>query len=129
MPTLVTMTRFVHKNRATINKVDLNCGNLMFVGTEILARLVSFRTSRAGKDVPWDGLTCDRLLNMAGAVQTALRKGRSRGKGKSKWRGRGGTGLAYEKLTHGYWRKFIREAVLTAAGEKDLTQSCTVLTC
>lgn len=62
----------------------------------------------AGKDVPWDGLTCDRLLEMAYKVIDGVRNGGGDAVG---W------GLQYEKLTHGYWRNFIREKMLEGAGE------------
>lgn len=62
----------------------------------------------AGKDVPWAGLTCDRLLEMAYKVMDGVRDGGGDAAG---W------GLQYEKLTHGYWRKFIREKMLEGAGD------------
>lgn len=62
----------------------------------------------AGKDVPWAGLTCDRLLEMAYTVIDGVRDGGGDAAG---W------GLQYEKLTHGYWRNFIREKMLEGAGE------------
>lgn len=62
----------------------------------------------AGKDTPWGGLTCDKLAEMAGIVERALN-------GSSSDRGEG-WGLMYEKLTHGYWRKFVRQETVKAGG-------------
>lgn len=55
---------------------------------------------------PWGSLTCDDLEDMADSVHETLRRRNEEQ----------GEGFAYEKLTHGYWRRFIRSETLRAAG-------------
>lgn len=59
-----------------------------------------------GDDVQWGEVTCDLLLAMFEPVEQALQAEP----------GMDGSGLAYEKLTHGYWREFIRRETLKAGG-------------
>jgi len=59
----------------------------------------------AGQDGAWGSLTCSRLLEMAESVQAKIREGKE-----------GGGGLQFEKLTHGFWRRYIRREVLGAGG-------------
>lgn len=57
-------------------------------------------------------MTCDRLLGIAGAVKSTMRGDDDNG-----------LGLAYEKLTHGYWREYIRSTVLSLTGERTYPES------
>ena len=59
----------------------------------------------------WGSLTCGHLLGMAKTVQAKIKQGKE-----------GGSGLQYEKLTHGFWRRYIRRELLIAGGEEELTQ-------
>lgn len=43
--------------------------------------------------------------------------------------GGGGGGLQLEKLTHGYWRQYIRREVLLAQGERQTTTNLPVTRC
>eukprot|EP00752_Nemacystus_decipiens_P002399 g2263.t1 len=63
-----------------------------------------------GREEPWGSLTCGRLLEMAQTVQAKIKEGKLNG-------GRGG--LQLEKLTHGFWRRYIRREVLRAGGVTD----------
>lgn len=69
----------------------------------------------AGGEVGWGDLTCDKLLEMANIVEDALN-------GEGSEAGSHGWGLMYEKLTHVYWRKFIRRESLKAAGNGRLEE-------
>ena len=62
----------------------------------------------AGEDGDWGSLTCSHLLEMAETVQAKIMEGKE-----------GGGGLQLEKLTHGFWRRYIRREVLRAGGERD----------
>lgn len=63
----------------------------------------------AGKDEGWDSLTCGRLLEMAEDVQARIKEGKEK---------KGG-GLQFEKLTHGFWRRYMRREILRAGGERE----------
>lgn len=56
---------------------------------------------------PWGSLTCGRLLEMAETVQAKIKEGKENNNG----------GLQFEKLTHGFWREYIRRETLLAGGE------------
>lgn len=62
-----------------------------------------------GRESPWGSLTCARLLEMAETVQAKIQERKET---------RGG-GLQLEKLTHGFWRGYIRREVLRAGGEEN----------
>eukprot|EP00752_Nemacystus_decipiens_P008223 g7353.t1 len=51
----------------------------------------------------WGNLTCGHLLEMAETVQAKIKQGKE-----------GGRGLQYEKLTQGFWRRYIRHEVMLA---------------
>lgn len=72
--------------------------------------------SCAGGAEPWGGLTCDRLVEMASEVKIAMQEGRAGDR----------MGLAYEKLTHAYWRNHIRKTVLAAGGETRGCSGCVI---
>ncbi len=64
-----------------------------------------------GREEAWGSLTCGRLVEMAETVRAKINEGaRDGGAGR-------GSGLQFEKLTHGFWRRFIRREVLLAGGE------------
>lgn len=60
----------------------------------------------------WGSLTCGRLLEMAETVQAKIKEGKENN---------GSGGLQFEKLTHGFWRAYIRREVLRAGGEAQRT--------
>lgn len=62
---------------------------------------LSYLTLTIGREEAWGGLTCSRLSEMAETVQAKI-KGRR--------------GLQFEKLTHGFWRRYVRREILRAAG-------------
>lgn len=65
--------------------------------------------AKGGKpDERWGSLTCERLAEMADIVQEKIKE-RKAGKGK---------GLEFEKLTHNFWRNYIRRETLKAGGER-----------
>lgn len=55
---------------------------------------------------------------MAETVQAKIKEGKE-----------GGGGLQFEKLTHGFWRRYIRREVSRAGGEREakITSSLTFL--
>lgn len=65
----------------------------------------------AGREEPWGSLTCGRLREMAETVQAKIKEGKE---GDDT-----GGGLQFQKLTHGYWRQYIRREVLRAGGMRD----------
>lgn len=65
-----------------------------------------------GQKEAWGSLTCAHLLEMAETVQAKIKKGKE-----------GGGGLQFEKLTHGFWRRYIRDEVLRAGGARGTTRS------
>ena len=77
----------------------------------MFARLALKLPFDAGREEPWGSLTCGRLLEMAETVQAKIKEGKRNG-------GRGG--LQFEKLTHGFWRQYIRREVLRAGGEREV---------
>lgn len=78
-----------------------------------LVRLI-FLFGGAGREEPWGSLTCGRLLEMAEIVQAKIKAGKESGGG-------GGGGLQFEKLTHGFWRRYIRREVLRAGGKREMS--------
>lgn len=66
-----------------------------------------------GGDDSWGSLTCSRIEEMFEAVRDVVREGQE-----------GGRGLAFDKLTHNYWRRYIREETLRAIGEPSMVPSC-----
>ncbi|CAM9906905.1 unnamed protein product [Scytosiphon promiscuus] len=62
-----------------------------------------------GHESRWGTLTCDQLVEMAETVQTKIQEGKENR----------GEGLQLEKLTHGFWRRFVRREVLRAGGLSD----------
>lgn len=66
--------------------------------------------------MPWGGLTCDRLLEMADEIERALN-------GESLQVDGNGWGMMYEKLTYGYWRNYVRQETLKAGGEGEAVRS------
>jgi len=59
----------------------------------------------------WGNLTCGHLLEMAKTVQATIKQGKE-----------GGSGLQYQKLTHGFWRRYVQRELLIAGGEEKQTQ-------
>lgn len=53
----------------------------------------------------WYKLTCMKLKNMSKMAEERIKEGKN-----------GGKGFEFEKLTHNYWRKYIREETLKAGG-------------
>ncbi|CAN0479986.1 unnamed protein product, partial [Ectocarpus sp. 12 AP-2014] len=54
-----------------------------------------------GQEEAWGSLTCGRLSEMAETFQAKI-KAR--------------LGLQFEKLTHGFWRCYVRREIMRAAG-------------
>lgn len=85
--------------------------SVVFVAVFFLAFVFASCITYLGREDPWGSLTCGRLLEMAKTVQAKIKEGKLNG-------GRGGGGLQFEKLTHGFWRQYIRREVLRAGGER-----------
>lgn len=67
------------------------------------------RSCQTGHGEAWGSLTCERLLEMGEIVHEAIGKGE---------------GMQYEKLTHGFWRGYIRRETLLAGGTVKPSANC-----